>query len=306
MTAPTDSPASGSGSYSFSMTKEEVIRIQNAGAGNEWPKVWNRQLNELCDVYIRALAPEDSARGEVPIPRPEFGQPCCMKYETCAATDCVPLQKHRASLAIPSAPADPFPATGLEPSGCPTPGACSCPGASASGETPETDAVLEVDCAGDDYSPLIEHARTLERSRNEALRALAVEQQARREAEQANRDMAVTNNELADDCAALESRAAELERDLKEERAIVDRIWSMLGRPSYESLKGRSIYDLIADLERDAGRWNFYVQSLLGQGDEDVPEWTWAFSTATTLETANAAIDTALASRPGAEGKSNG
>ena len=33
--------------------------------------------------------------------------------------------------------------------------------------------------------------------------------------------------------------------DLKQERAIVDRIWDQLGRPSYQELKGRSIYDLI-------------------------------------------------------------
>ena len=29
--------------------------------------------------------------------------------------------------------------------------------------TPRTDAILQVDCVGDDFSPLIEHARTLER-----------------------------------------------------------------------------------------------------------------------------------------------
>ena len=34
--------------------------------------------------------------------------------------------------------------------------------------TPRTDAILQVDCVGDDFSPLIEHARTLERELAEA------------------------------------------------------------------------------------------------------------------------------------------
>ena len=42
------------------------------------------------------------------------------------------------------------------------------------------------------------------------------------------------------------------ERDA--EREIVDRIWKQLGSPTYEELKGRSIYDLIDEIkdERDA------------------------------------------------------
>src|SRR5229473_4803677 len=50
-------------------------------------------------------------------------------------------------------------------------------------------------------------------------------------------------------CDAVEDAASEiaaLRSRLAEETAIVDRIWDMLGRPSYEELKGRSIYDLIA------------------------------------------------------------
>jgi hypothetical protein len=50
--------------------------------------------------------------------------------------------------------------------------------------------------------------------------------------------------------------ADEIERltaDLKREEAIVDRIWAIFGSPSYEELKGRSIYDLINNVvsERD-------------------------------------------------------
>lgn len=38
---------------------------------------------------------------------------------------------------------------------------------------------------------------------------------------------------------------ASLEARLAEEIAIVDRIWDIYGRPTYEQLAGRSIYDLI-------------------------------------------------------------
>lgn len=48
---------------------------------------------------------------------------------------------------------------------------------------------------------------------------------------------------------AAEAREKELERRLRDETAIVDRIWDMFGRPSYEELAGRSIYDLIAELQ---------------------------------------------------------
>lgn len=42
-----------------------------------------------------------------------------------------------------------------------------------------------------------------------------------------------------------------LERELAEETKIVDRIWDLFGRPSYEDLNGRTIYDLITDLHRE-------------------------------------------------------
>lgn len=56
-------------------------------------------------------------------------------------------------------------------------------------------------------------------------------------------DMRYPASAMRDGVAAIE----QLRTDLEEERAIVNRIWDMFGRPSYESLKGRSIYDLIAE-----------------------------------------------------------
>jgi hypothetical protein len=47
--------------------------------------------------------------------------------------------------------------------------------------------------------------------------------------------------------AALET-ARNMEQQRDQEAAIVSRIWEQLGNPSYESLNGRSIYDLIDDL----------------------------------------------------------
>lgn len=38
----------------------------------------------------------------------------------------------------------------------------------------------------------------------------------------------------------------------KEEKAIVTRIWEILGNPSYEELNGRSIYDLISEIQKEA------------------------------------------------------
>lgn len=37
-----------------------------------------------------------------------------------------------------------------------------------------------------------------------------------------------------------------------EEAAIVDKIWDLFGRPSYKDLNGRSIYDLITDVQQRA------------------------------------------------------
>lgn len=38
---------------------------------------------------------------------------------------------------------------------------------------------------------------------------------------------------------------------VNQERLIVDRIWDLFGRPSFESLKGKSIYDLITDMQAE-------------------------------------------------------
>ena len=44
--------------HQFRITKDEIIRIRNKGCGNDWPKVSNVQLDELCDAYekLRSLA----------------------------------------------------------------------------------------------------------------------------------------------------------------------------------------------------------------------------------------------------------
>ena len=49
----------------------------------------------------------------------------------------------------------------------------------------------------------------------------------------------------------LKARAERAEAELATERAIVSRIWTQLGSPTYEQLKGRSIYDLIDDLKAE-------------------------------------------------------
>ncbi len=59
---------------------------------------------------------------------------------------------------------------------------------------------------------------------------------------------------LRDEVKSAADRLAALERELADSRAIVDRIWNIFGRPSYEALAGRSIYDLVqaaADAERE-------------------------------------------------------
>jgi hypothetical protein len=45
--------------------------------------------------------------------------------------------------------------------------------------------------------------------------------------------------------------ARKLERELSEEKAIVDRIWKLFGPPTYEELKGRSIYELIQGVQKE-------------------------------------------------------
>lgn len=55
----------------------------------------------------------------------------------------------------------------------------------------------------------------------------------------------------AESCDALQ-RAEKTEAELADEKAIVDRIWDMFGRPSYADLGGNSIYDLIAEVQDDS------------------------------------------------------
>ena len=137
------------------------------------------------------------------------------------------------SLGAQSAAA-PFPPTGLEPPGCPTPGACSCPSAITIDELPNDHAaalyslgrnaitkkpemVLQgsiIDCA--------DQNTWVERSAYDALAARLAES---------------------------EGRAEDNLNAFKKEFKIVDRIWDQLGRPSYEELKGRSIHDLIDELK---------------------------------------------------------
>lgn len=62
--------------------------------------------------------------------------------------------------------------------------------------------------------------------------------------------------------AALLAYIERIERERDEEKAIVDRIWDMLGRPSYEELAGRSIYDLIRAKDEHADVLNAAIRKL--------------------------------------------
>lgn len=46
----------------LTIVPQEIVRLRNQGCGNDWPKIWNRMLNELCDVYeaYRAITKERS------------------------------------------------------------------------------------------------------------------------------------------------------------------------------------------------------------------------------------------------------
>ena len=50
---------------------------------------------------------------------------------------------------------------------------------------------------------------------------------------------------------AEKARADKAEAELAAERAIVSRIWVQLGSPSYDQLKGRSIYDLVDQMNAE-------------------------------------------------------
>jgi restriction endonuclease len=57
-------------------------------------------------------------------------------------------------------------------------------------------------------------------------------------------------------------QSTESEQREAEEKAIVDRIWDIFGRPSYESLHGKTIYDLITDLQQENDRLRKFIQNL--------------------------------------------
>lgn len=66
-----------------------------------------------------------------------------------------------------------------------------------------------------------------------------------------------------------------LRHALAEETAIVDRIWDLFGRPSYAELKGRTIYDLITEVQGHARKLETeldiekQVSACLGRVAED-------------------------------------
>lgn len=65
---------------------------------------------------------------------------------------------------------------------------------------------------------------------------------------------------------------AERERDAESRRAdtakeVVTRIWAILGNPSYEQLAGRSIYDLITELQDSKRASEERVKSLTAERD---------------------------------------
>jgi len=87
--------------------------------------------------------------------------------------------------------------------------------------------------------------------------------------------------------AELKDRAAMMrdvmrERDAAEisltaERAIVSRIWVQLGSPTYEQLKGRSIYDLIDEMKAELAAERARLSELKAKGCEAlIIATTWA------------------------------
>lgn len=66
----------------------------------------------------------------------------------------------------------------------------------------------------------------------------------------------------AQEKAALNAELASVKAELAAETAIVDRIWDQLGRPSYEELKGRSIYDLIDALKAELASVKAHAEAM--------------------------------------------
>lgn len=67
--------------------------------------------------------------------------------------------------------------------------------------------------------------------------------------EKENERLKTANRTLNDSYYAMRDDLFKAQAELAEERRIVDRIWAILGSPSYEDLNGKSIYDLITDLK---------------------------------------------------------
>jgi hypothetical protein len=63
----------------------------------------------------------------------------------------------------------------------------------------------------------------------------------------------------------------------KDAHAIIDRIWVILGMPSYEDLAGRTIYDLVEDAVKDAARYRYlrdHCSSHYPMTHEQPAEWS--------------------------------
>jgi len=79
----------------------------------------------------------------------------------------------------------------------------------------------------------------------DAIKAILNEEKAR--AERAEDNLAALEQCHDDNCRGV----VKIGDELATERAIVSRIWTQLGSPTYAQLKGRSIYDLIEELKAD-------------------------------------------------------
>ena len=97
---------------------------------------------------------------------------------------------------------------------------------------------------------------------------------ANNEAAKAERDqLRAERDSIKQEIEMVEHRAYRAEAELKAEqdnsaineielrvsRAIVSRIWVQLGSPTYEQLKGRSIYDLIDELKAERARLDWIM-----------------------------------------------
>ena len=112
------------------------------------------------------------------------------------------------------------------------------------------------------YHPKLGAAHTAQTMRNECAkleRELAEVRQAHAaEREKAERYRLVTLRQDAK-LAAEQDKSAIDEGELKVSRAIVSKIWIQLGSPTYEQLKGQSIYDLIDELKADRARLDWLM-----------------------------------------------